>query len=112
MKKRDDSFQLYIGVKGNPPDKFTKDNIYIALQEANISTEFEGKKLNGVIVKVWKVTPEFVSSLYNLRASLPLKFVVYADVDSIFQQFCLRDPRIKKKARQMRYLKTRISDEM
>jgi hypothetical protein len=104
MKKKKDPLQFYVGIEGDPPDKFTRDNMYTMLEEAHLSAEFEGVELNGKVVKVWKVTHEFVTSLYDWRKSLPLKFVVCAYVNSIFQQFCLLDPVIKKKARQARYL--------
>lgn len=108
MKKKKDPLQLYIGIESNPPDKFTRDNMYTMLKDARLSTEFESEKLNGVVVKVWKVTHEFVSSLYDWRKSLPLKFVVYAYVNFIFQKFCLLDPRIRKQARQTRYFNSQM----
>jgi hypothetical protein len=103
-KKKKGQFILYVGIKG-AGDVFTNETICRELIRNNLSIDYEGKNYNGNRVHVWQVDPAFVSSLYTSRDSCRLEFIVFSELNHVFQRFRLLDPWVKKKAKLSRVLK-------
>ena len=107
MKSEKNLFILYVGIKG-AGDMFTNEVICGELIRSNLSIEYEGKDYKGNRVHVWQVDPAFVSRLYASRNSCRLEFIVFSELNHIFQQFRLLDPLVKKKAKQNRILRKQL----
>jgi hypothetical protein len=98
-EKKKSQFILYIGIKG-AGDMFTNEVICGELIRSNLSIEYEGKDYKDTRVHVWQVDPAFVNRLYASRNSCRLEFIVFSELNHSFQQFCLLEPLVKKKAKQ------------
>lgn len=105
MTKKNGSFKLYVGLKGNPGDPFTNEVIYDLLKKANISDEIVGIEYRGRNIQVWEIPSDFAKNLYNPRYSFPLFFIVYAERNFSIQRFRLFEPGVRKRAKYSRYAK-------
>ncbi|MBU2028302.1 hypothetical protein KJ761_00205 [Patescibacteria group bacterium] len=95
---------IFIGIK-REGDANTNEILYNALIRRGFSTEAEGKQYKGKTVSVWLVDADFVNMLYADEKDFKLKFIVYMELEYIFQEFRIVEPVIRKKARHARYRK-------
>lgn len=99
---------IYIGIK-RKGDANTNEILHRALIRRGFSTEFEVKEYGGEKVEVWIVDSDFVNMLYPQEKDFILKFVVYMEIEYVFQEFCLIDPVTKKAAKHARILKRQMA---
>lgn len=94
---------IFIGIK-RKGDANTNEILNRAFIETGILKDLypEGKKFKGKKIDVWEVDSDFVNMLYAREKDFKLKFDVYIELDFTLQRFRLPDPRVKKKAKQMR----------
>lgn len=104
MKKKKGQFALYIGFEGNLDDGNTNEIIQRIIVDgrSSVSMIFVVKEYKGKEISVLEVTRDFVERFYAKRYNFKLKFIVYAEINCILQQFRLLEQPVRDKAKHMR----------
>jgi len=104
MKKKKGQFVLYVGFEGNLADANTNEIIQRIIADgiSSVSMVFVVKEYKGEEISVLEVTRDLVERFYAKRHNFKLRFVVYAEINCILQQFRLLEQSVKDKAKQMR----------
>ncbi len=109
-KKKKGQFALYIGFEGNLADANTNEIIQRIMANgiSSVSMVFVVKEYRGEEISVLEVTRDLVERFYAKQHNFKLRFVVYAEINYILQEFRLLEQVVKNKAKQVWYFNSQM----